>query len=225
MSVGRTEFADRRVPWQKPSMQSDLFSEDETVAIPGLRYQRDFLSPEEEARLLDVIRTLPLHPAKYKEYLARRQVVSFGGSYDFDTHTLRPGKVLDERLEPLRDRVAAWMGEPRGQLMQVLVAEYAPGTPLGWHRDVPDFETIAGVSLGNAATLRFRPYPPDDAAKRHAVQLEVAPRSIYMISGAARWAWQHCVPPVAAHRWSITLRTPRRRVRHRKGLTSIPAES
>jgi hypothetical protein len=93
-------------------MQSDLFAKDQTVAIPGLRYQPDFLSPEEEVRLLDVIRTLPLHPAKYKEYQARQQVVSFGRSYDFDNHTLRPGKALDERLEPLRDRVAAWMGEP-----------------------------------------------------------------------------------------------------------------
>lgn len=92
---------------------SDLFAEDETVAIPGLRYQQDFLSPEEEARLLDVVRTLPLQPAEYKEYLARRQVGSFGGSYDFDNHTLRPGKILDERLEPLRDWVASWMGVPR----------------------------------------------------------------------------------------------------------------
>lgn len=203
-------------------MQSDLFADDETVAMPGLRYQPDFLSPEEEARLLQIISTLPLHPAKYKEYVARRNVVSFGGSYDFNTNTLHPGKVLDERLEPLRDRVAAWMDVPKDQLVQVLVAEYAPGTPLGWHRDVPDFEAIAGVSLGNAATLRFRPYPPDDAAKRHAVQLEVAPRSIYKMSDAARWAWQHCVPPVAAHRWSITFRTPRQRVQHRSAAPDVP---
>jgi alkylated DNA repair dioxygenase AlkB len=53
--------------------------------------------------------------------------------------------------------VANWLGVDREQLVQVLVAEYAPGTPLGWHRDVPDFEAIAGVSLGNEAVLRFRP--------------------------------------------------------------------
>jgi alkylated DNA repair dioxygenase AlkB len=116
---------------------------------------------------------------------------------------------LDERLEPLRDCVAAWMGLPRDRLVQVLVAEYAPGTPLGWHRDVPDFEAIAGVSLGSEATLQFRPYPPDDAGKRHVVQLEVAPRSIYRMEGAARWVWQQGGPPVKALRWSITFRTPR----------------
>lgn len=94
-------------------------------------------------------------------------------------------------------------------LRRLRVAEYAPGTPLGWHRDVPDFETIAGVSLGGEALLRFRPYPLDEAARRQVLQLEVAPRSIYQMAGIARWGWQHSVPPVKARRWSITFRTPR----------------
>ena len=189
-------------------MQTDLFADEDISAIPGLRYERDFLRPEEEASLVEFIGTLGLHPAQYKEYEARRRVVSFGGSYDFTANMLRPGRALDERLVPLRNRVAQWLGIDHEQLVQVLVAEYAPGTPLGWHRDVPDFENIAGVSLGSDAVLRFRPYPPDVVAKRHTVQLEVAPRSIYLMSGAARWSWQHCVPPVKAKRWSITFRTP-----------------
>lgn len=192
-------------------MQSDLFADTEVESIPGLRYALDFLSAAEEDQLLEIIRSLPLHPAQYKAYLARRHVVSFGGSYDFDTHTLRAGAVLDARLVPLRDRVAEWLGVPSDRLVQALVAAYAPGTPLGWHRDVPEYEAIAGVSLGSEATLRFRPYPPDVAAKRHAVQLEVAPRSIYRMEGAARWGWQHCVPPVRSQRWSITFRTLRAR--------------
>lgn len=191
-------------------MQTDLFAEAEDVAaIPGLRYQAAFLSPDEEAHLLDVIHTLPLHAAQYKQYLARRRVVSFGGSYDFDTNTLLPGKPLDERLIPLRDRVAKWLRVEPEALAQVLVAEYSPGTPLGWHRDVPDFEMIAGVSLGNDGVLRFRPYPSDVVAKRHVVELQVAPRSIYLMACEARWGWQHCVPPVKAPRWSITFRTRR----------------
>ncbi len=193
-------------------MQSELFAEaGAATAISGLRYERDFLSRDEEAGLLDIVRTLPLHAARYKEYLARRRVVSFGGTYDFGVHQLIPGLPLDERLVPLRDRVAHWLSVARNELVQVLVAEYVPGTPLGWHRDVPDFEVIAGVSLGNEALLRFRPYPPDDMARRQVVHLRVAPRSIYKMEGAARWAWQHCVPPVTAQRWSITFRTMRHR--------------
>lgn len=191
-------------------MQSDLFAETKDVAaIPGLRYEPVFLTPNEEAYFLEVIQSLPLHAAKYKEYEARRRVVSYGGSYDFNTNTLLPGRALDERLVPLRDRVAGWLAVEPDALEQVLVAEYSPGTPLGWHRDVPDFKTIVGVSLGNAAVLRFRPYPPDAVAKRHAVQLQVEPRSIYVMAGKSRWDWQHCVAPVKAPRWSITLRTRR----------------
>lgn len=192
------------------SMQTDLFSDAEAAAaIPGLRYEQDFLTHEEEMHLIEVFKTLPLHAARYKQYEARRQVMSFGGTYDFTANKLLPGAPLDARLKPLRDRVAEWMGISASRLVQVLVAYYAPGTPLGWHRDVPDYEAIAGVSFSDEAVLKFRPYPPTDNAARHNLQLEVAPRSIYLLSGPARWAWQHCVPPVKAPRWSITFRTPR----------------
>lgn len=191
-------------------MQADLFGGPQAApSIPGLRYEADFLSVEEEAQLLAVIGTLPLQPAPYKSYEARRRIVSFGHRYDFDANVLRPGLPLDERLLPLRERVAAWLGVAPQALAQVLVSEYQPGTPLGWHRDVPEFETIAGVSLAAPAVLRFRPYPPDALAKRKAVQLEVAPRSIYRMAGEARWGWQHAVPAVQALRFSITFRTRR----------------
>lgn len=195
-------------------MQAPLFAQDQaTCPIAGLAYELDFLTKAEEQAIMDVIRNLPLHSARYKQYLARRQVVSFGGSYDFTANKLLPGEPLDARLKPLRDKVAQWLDVPPSRLVQVLVAEYGPGTPLGWHRDVPDYESIAGVSLGSEAILKFRPYPPDEVAKRKAVQLEVAPRSIYKIEKEARWDWQHCVAPLKELRWSITFRTPRLQLR------------
>jgi alkylated DNA repair dioxygenase AlkB len=69
----------------------------------------------------------------------------------------------------------------------VLVAEYAPGTPLGWHRDVPDHEDVFGVSLGSTAVLRLRPYPPVAPKREDVVKLRAAPRSIYALRGPARW--------------------------------------
>lgn len=177
-------------------------------SIGGLVYQPEFLGAVEEERLIDVIRSLPLQAATYKQYTARRRVVSFGGSYDFDANRLLPAQPLDERLHPLRERVAQWLGTAPEQLVHVLVAEYAPGTPLGWHRDVPDFEIVVGVSLGGPATLRFRPYP-DVASARRVFQLVAAPRSIYRLDGEARWGWQHAVSPTKHLRWSITFRTQR----------------
>lgn len=190
-------------------MQSDLFGHDADDAIPGLVYQPDFLSEDEERELLAVTRTLPLQPAQYKEYESRCRIISYGGTYDFGTNTLLPGPELDPRFFPLRERIAGWLGMERDGIDHLLVTEYAPGTQLGWHRDVPQYETVVGISLGSAAVMGFRRYPPSPRTNRQWVKLELAPRSIYRLEGAARWEWQHSVPPVRDFRWSITLRTRR----------------
>lgn len=191
--------------------QSGLFDDDALVTlIPGLAYESEFLTRQEEAALIDVIQSLPLHAARYKEYFARRRVVSFGGSYDFDANKLLPAQPLDERLTGLKQRVADWARTSSDRLVHALVAEYSPGTPLGWHRDVPDFERIIGVSLGGDATLRFRPYPYAPELVGQVRNLQVAPRSIYMMAGDARWKWQHSIEPTLEVRWSITFRDCRR---------------
>jgi alkylated DNA repair dioxygenase AlkB len=178
-------------------------------APEGLRYEAEFLARDEEAALIELVRGLPLAAARYKGYTARRRVVSYGGAYDDDANRLQPAAALIAELEPLRGRVAHWAGLPLAALTHTLVAEYAPGTPLGWHRDVPDFEEVMGVSLGASAVLRFRPWPPVDPKRADIVRLTAAPRSIYLLRGPARWAWQHSVAPVDELRWSITFRTRR----------------
>lgn len=188
--------------------QPDLFGEAPVAAIEGLRYERGFLCAAEEAELLRIVQGLPLKEMRYKEYKARRRGTSFGGSYDFDTNRLKPGAPLPEALHPLRAKVAAWAGIGPEDLSHVLIAEYRPGTPLGWHRDVPDFEDIIGVSLHNDAVMQFRPYVPGAAASGPAaLEFLIEPRSVYLLRGPARWAWQHAIAPTEALRYSITLRT------------------
>ncbi|MDP9022354.1 MAG: alpha-ketoglutarate-dependent dioxygenase AlkB, partial [Actinomycetota bacterium] len=48
---------------------------------------------------------------------------------------------------------------------------------------------------------------------RSVFDLELPPRSAYLLSGPARSAWQHSIPPVKDLRYSITFRTVRRRDR------------
>ena len=189
--------------------QQDLFGETAPALPEGMRLQQAFLSREEEALLLARIGELPLAPMKYRQYEALRRVVSFGGQYDFGAQQLHAADPLPGWLQPLRERAAAWIGVAPEQFTQALVAEYRPGTPLGWHRDVPEFEDVFGVSLGSPALLRFRPWPPDAPKRSDIVRLTAAPRSIYALRGPARWAWQHSVAPVEALRWSITFRTRR----------------
>lgn len=183
---------------------------------PGMRLEMDFLSAAEEAALVACIEQLPLAPMKYQQYEARRRVVSYGGQYDFSAQQLNEAPAMPQWLAPLRERAAQWIGIAPDRFTQALVAEYRPGTPLGWHRDVPDFEDVVGVSLLNEAVLRFRPYPHETGRRAGVLKLALPPRSIYLLRGAARWDWQHSVAPTKALRYSITLRTPSGRGR-RKG--------
>jgi alkylated DNA repair dioxygenase AlkB len=188
--------------------QSDLFGAPAPEMPPGMRYEEEFLSREEEAALIARIGQLPLAPMKYQQYEALRRVVSYGGQYDFSKQQLNEAEPLPDWLDPLRDKAGAWAGIAPEHFTQALVAEYRPGTPLGWHRDVPDFEDVVGVSLLDETVMRFRPYPHETGSKVKSLKLTLAPRSIYLLRGPSRWNWQHHVPPARALRYSITLRTP-----------------
>ena len=192
------------------SLQGSLFGDLPVTEPAGLIYQPDFLSRASERELLALMKTLPFKEMQYKQYTARRRIVSYGQRYDFDTNRLHTGPDLIKPLLPLRDRVAQWLGINPECFQQVLVAEYRVGTPLGWHRDVPEFEDIVGISLLGSAVMRFRPYPfvPSSEKPR---ELLLEPRSIYLLRGPSRWEWQHSVAPLRELRYSITFRTPRQR--------------
>ena len=173
----------------------------------GLLYERDFIGAGEEAALLEEIGRLPLQEAKYKAYSARRRIAVFGSAYDFETYQLGPAPPLPLFLKPLKERVARLIGVPPESFPHALINEYRPGTPLGWHRDVPEFELVVGVSLAGACRMRFRPYPPQMGAKAYVLDLE--PRSVYVLRDEIRWRWQHSVAPTKELRYSITFRTRR----------------
>ncbi|WP_240788551.1 alpha-ketoglutarate-dependent dioxygenase AlkB [Ramlibacter henchirensis] len=193
------------------SPQTDLFGSPPAPLPNGMRYEPDFLTAEQEAALLRQIEALPLAPMKYQGFTALRRVVSYGGQYDFSTQRLNEAEPIPDWLHPLREQAAHWLGIAPERFTQSLVAEYRPGTPLGWHRDVPDFEDVVGISLLNDAVMRFRPYPPKDPKRADVMKLTIEPRSIYLLRGPARWEWQHSVSPTKSLRYSITFRTPSHR--------------
>lgn len=176
---------------------------------PGLVYQPEVLTAAEEGALLEDISRLPFANASHREWTARRRVAGFGGKFDFDRRIFVETKPPPDFLKTLRDRVGKWCGIDGSAFHHVLVSEYAPGTPLGWHRDAPCFETIAGVSLAGIARMRWRPYAPATSNARAACTVDLAPRSAYIMRGAARWNWQHAISPTKALRYSITFRTLR----------------
>jgi alkylated DNA repair dioxygenase AlkB len=192
------------------SAQGALF--DAADGLPqGLTLAPTFIDAAEEHALLEVAATLPLHEARYKQYTARRRVFAYGSRADYEEDRLRPVPIgeLPAALHRLRERLAAWVGVAPEEFVHVMIAQYQKGTPLGWHRDAPYYELVCGVSLGSPARLRFRPWQPRDPKKEDIVTIELAPRSAYAMRGAARWGWQHSVPPVPRLRHSVTMRTAR----------------
>ncbi len=119
---------------------------------------------------------------------------------------LREAQPVPAVLYPIRTRMAQLMDVPDEAVNHVLIAEYQPGTPLGWHRDVPDFGVVGGLSLHGFARMRFRPYP-HRKGDRTALKLDLEPRSAYAMRGPARWNWQHAISPTGELRYSITFRT------------------
>ena len=182
----------------------------------GLVFRHDFLTPAEEAALLDLFTTLPFREAKFKEYYARRRVVSFhstddNGSYDAGDDDLAPAGLPPPPLERLRQKVAEFVRIPPDAFAHLLVSEYQTGTPIGWHRDKAQYGVVAGVSLGSRARMRFRPLPAPGAwhrvDPRSLIVLDLEPRSIYVMRGDIRSRWQHSLLPTKALRYSVTMRT------------------
>ena len=112
--------------------------------------------------------------------------MSFGFDYDFSTNALNPAPELPRFLEPVRAQAARWLGVSPTDIRHALVAEYQPGTALGWHRDAPQFGQVCGVSLASSCRMRFRRFPPRKERKS-ALSLELAPRSAYVLRDDARW--------------------------------------
>jgi alkylated DNA repair dioxygenase AlkB len=188
--------------------QAELFDLPEQLPT-GLLYCPDFLDKAEERALLEAIATLPFNPARFREYTARRRVVRFGeGDYleaEPDQPTDSPRIEFPEFLKGLRAKVAAWLRMPESAFVHGLVSEFKAGTPIGWHRDAPHFELVAGISLNSACRMRFQPFA--DQRRGAILGLDLQPRSLYVMRDDIRWKWQHSIPPVKQTRYSITFRT------------------
>jgi alkylated DNA repair dioxygenase AlkB len=193
--------------------QLDLFAP--PVELPeGFVYRAEFISPEEERALLAAIGEIAFGEVRMHGVIAKRRVVHFGCSYEYARATVGPGAPIPGFLLPLRERVGAWTGRGAAEFAEVLVTEYPVGAPIGWHRDAPPFDIVAGVSLLGECTMHLRPWSATAGAgsrKRLAQVLE--PRSAYLIAGASRSEWEHHIPPARTRRISITFRTLRQPMR------------
>jgi len=184
----------------------------DTPLPDGFDYREEFLADTDEARLLDQISRITFSTFEMRGVAARRRVAFFGASYDAG----REAPPLPPFLISLRESIAAWAGVDPAEFAMALINEYPPGAPIGWHRDAPQYDAVAGVSLLSACRMRFRPYvspfAPRAADRPRRVtthEIVLARRSAYLMKGEARKAFEHHIPPVATLRYSVTFRTLR----------------
>ena len=172
--------------------------------IAGLRYEEELIGDADQRQLLDRLVALELAPFRFHGWLGNRKTRSFGWRYDFDEASFTRTEPLPQWLRPLREKAAAFAGLEPDDFAHVLLARYDPGAGIGWHRDRDVFDKVVGISFGTPATLRFRQRTAS-GFRRAAVELQ--PRSAYLLSGEARWDWEHSIVPTDELRFSITFRT------------------
>ena len=171
------------------TVEIDLFGdvpEDEAITIPGLSYRSNYIDEGEQRALLDMIDQQP--------WLTdlKRRVQHYGYKYDYKARMVTPELYLGplpDWLVPMAQRLHS-EGLFSAVPDQAIINEYLPGQGISAHIDcVPCFGSeIASLSLGSSCVMEFM-HP------HHNRQTKVLePRSLFVLTGAARYEWQHCIP-------------------------------
>lgn len=153
--------------------------------IPGLQYQCDFLSLDEQRQVLGDI-----DDAHWVTDLARR-VQHYGWKYDYRTRMVSPEMRLGAFPRWL-DRLATKVLESRlfdEMPDQAIVNEYLPGQGIAMHIDRQCFgPVVATVSLGDAWQMDLRPLGSASGQGEHIL---LATGSVLTLAGQARFRWMH----------------------------------
>lgn len=175
-----------------------------TSTMPlGFSYVSDFLSHQEHDRCVEQIRALPfVHDKGRYGVLLKRSYAQFGYAYVTVGRKLIQAPPLPAWLQLLAKKAGAHC--PDGVLFnQAIITHYSRTAGIGWHMDAPCFrECIVGISFVGIGVLQFRPNGTEDASH----ELRVTPGSLYIMTGPARYDFQHQVKPVKTDRYSLTLR-------------------
>jgi alkylated DNA repair dioxygenase AlkB len=182
----------------------------------GFAYHPALLDEAEERELATHLERLDFAAVTMRGQIARRRAKHYGWVYGYESWRITPGPPIPVFLSAVRQRAAVLAGVAPEALVEVLVNAYPTGAGIGWHRDAPQFGVVVGVSLLGECRLRFQ---RGRGPARQTRTVTIAPRSAYVLDGAARYEWQHSVPPTKTLRYSVTLRTLRDRT---TGVGAVP---
>jgi alkylated DNA repair dioxygenase AlkB len=178
----------------------------------GFFYHQNFVAEAEEHEFIREIQKIHLAPFKYYQFIGKRRTASFGWQYEFGKSEITTAPEMPAFLLPVRTRAGNFFNIDPNSLIQTSIIEYSTGSPIGWHRDIPHFGVVVGISLGAACRMRFRRYSrvrSKNLKRDEILSIELQARSIYLMSGPSRESWQHSIPPVKELRYAIMMRTLR----------------
>jgi alkylated DNA repair dioxygenase AlkB len=171
------------------------------ASVPGLIYQPDFLSADEEAALV-VFADSQHHWAPFGR-LKRR--LSFGYLYAISKRRIvNTAPSMPAVLADLARRLVH-EGLMNELAQQIVLQDYCKNSGIGVHADSPVFgPQVCSVSLLSPCMMRFR-----CAVQNLCFSQVLERRSVLVMSGSARTDWTHEIPgrTVADRRLSITFRT------------------
>lgn len=154
----------------------------EALKIDGLKYIPDYI--DDETFLLQQIDS-----SSWLNDLQRR-VQHYGYKYDYQTKNVNFDNYLGELPQYLMQICEKMLKNNLIEQMpnQVIVNEYQPGQGILAHIDHPTIfgDTICSLSLGSPCVMNF-------TYKLNKIQILLEPRSLLILTGAARYQWKHAI--------------------------------
>ena len=197
------------VPQERSVKQQPPSRNQEAIAmIGGLQYVENYIDEYQHDWSLAWI---DKHERQWLDDLKRR-VQHYGFKYDYKARTvdmdMRIGE-LPEWLKRLSHKLHkdGYMPEVADQ---VIVNEYEPGQGISNHIDCePCFQnTIVSLSLGSGCIMNFT----NKSDKTKKIPVWLAPRSLVVLRGEARYEWLHGIPARKSDVWDGQKHERQRRV-------------
>jgi len=158
--------------------------------IAGLQYIRNYLDQTTHDRLIAVV----------DEHVWQQSVDHRVQVYGYHYSRRQQDAYRIGELPPWGRALAVQLADD-GYVPQVpnqlVVNDYPPGAGIFQHIDQDVFgDTVISISLGSTCVMRFT-----ETTAGHTEDVLLEPRSLLVLSGAARWRWQHEIPARGSDMW------------------------
>ena len=148
----------------------------------GMIYRDNCISETLEHEVATRIEQLDLKPVEMFGQVTKRLVAQFGVNFPYGGVVHDNPAPFPSWLIEFRRIIADVVPIPPEKFRSLIVQKYPAGAGIGWHRDDEDlYGVVVGASLGGPCRMLFRRAKGERARRK-----DLAPRSIYVLAGAAR---------------------------------------